>query len=97
VVTEVYTLQDMMEGYEESPLDDALYQNYKDTSVLAAVYEDRRVIELTVDGSDVVTVDTMQNHTQQVSDIVQQFGDGRVQFIGVEGGTDFRLTLVFKY
>ena len=86
-----------MEGYEDSPLDDALFQNYRTSDVLAAVYEDKRVIELTVDGSDVVTVDTIQNHTQQVSDIVQQFGEGRVQFVGVEGGSDFRLTLVYRY
>ena len=86
-----------MEDYEESPLEDALFQNYRQTSVLSAVYEDRRIIEITIDASDVVTVDTIQNHTQQVSDIVEALGAGRVQFIGVLGGSEFRIDLIYKY
>ena len=96
-MAEIYTLEDMMEGYEESPIEDALFQNYRQSSALAAVYQDKRIIELTIDASDIITVDTIQNHTQQVSDIVEQLGAGRVQFVGIQGGSDFRIDLVFKY
>jgi len=94
---DIYTLQDMMEDYEDSPLDDALYHNYKNTSVIASSYERDRTIEVMIDGGDIVPVDTIQNHAQQVSDIVEQLGVGRSQFVGIMGGSDFRVTLVFKY
>jgi hypothetical protein len=95
---EIYTLQDILEEeYEDDPLEDALWQNYKDTSAYAEVYADKRLIELGVDGSDMLSVDDIQNHTQQVSDIVQKLNAGRVQFVGILGGSEFRITLVFKY
>lgn len=95
---EIYTLDDMLsEAYETDPLEDALFDAFNGSSAYASVYGDRRIIELTVDGSDVVTVDHMQNYTQHISDVAEKLGAGRVEFVGVEGGSDFRINLVFKY
>ena len=95
---EIYTLEDILnEEYQSDPLEDALFDAFNGSSAYASVYGDRRTIELTVDGSDIVTVDHMQNYTQHISDVAEKLGAGRVEFVGVEGGTDFRITLVFKY
>lgn len=95
---ETYTLQDMMEeDSTESPLDDALFQAYRSTDTWTDVDEKRRLIEITVDADGVLTVDAIQTHTQQVSDIVQKLGAGRVQFVGVQGGTQMRVGLVYSY
>jgi len=95
---EIYTLQDILEEeYEDDPLEDALFQNYVNTSAYAEVYEKQRTIEVTVDANDIITVDTIQNHTQQVSDIVQKLNVGRVKFVGVLGGSEFRIALIFSY
>ena len=95
---EIYTLEDILnEEYQSDPLEDALFDAFNGSSAYASVYGDRRTIELTVDGSDVVTVDHLQNYTQHISDVAEKLGAGRVEFVGVEGGTDFRITLVFKY
>jgi len=98
VVNEIYTLQDILEEeYEPDPLDDALYDAFSRSSALVEVYADRRMIELTVDASDVITVDNMQNYTQHVSDVVQKLDAGTVQFIGVLGGSEDRMALIFAY
>jgi hypothetical protein len=95
---EIYTLDDMLtEEYQSDPLEDALFDAFNGSSAYASVYGDRRIIELTVDASDVITVDHMQNYTQHISDVAEKLGAGRVEFVGVEGGTDFRINLVFKY
>lgn len=97
---EIYTLQDMMEDEDdstESPLDDALFQAYRSTDTWTDVDEKRRLIEITVDADGVLTVDAIQTHTQQVSDIVQKLGAGRVQFVGIQGGTQMRVGLVYRY
>ena len=95
---EIYTLEDILnEEYQSDPLEDALFDAFNGSSAYASVYGDRRTIELTVDGSDIVTVDHMQNYTQHISDVAEKLGAGRVEFVGVEGGTDFRINLVFKY
>jgi len=95
---EIYTLQDMMEeDSTESPLDDALFQAYRSTDTWTDVDEKRRLIEITVDADGVLTVDAIQTHTQQVSDIVQKLGAGRVQFVGIQGGTQMRVGLVYRY
>ncbi len=95
---EIYTLQDMMEeDSTESPLDDALWEAFRQTDVLVDVDEKRRNIELTVDADGVLFVSAIQTFTQKVSDIVQQLGAGRVEFIGIQGGTDMRVGLVYRY
>ena len=95
---EIYTLEDILnEEYQSDPLEDALFDAFNGSSAYASVYGDRRTIELTVDASDTITVDHMQNYTQHISDVAEKLGAGRVEFVGVEGGTDFRITLVFKY
>lgn len=96
---EIYTLQDMMEenSVEDSPLDDALFQAYRGTDTWTDVDEERRLIEITVDADGVLTVDAIQTHTQQVSNIVQKLGAGRVQFVGIQGGTQMRVGLVYSY
>jgi len=95
---EIYTLEDILnEEYQSDPLEDALFDAFNGSSAYASVYGDRRIIELTVDASDVVTVDHMQNYTQHISDVAEKLGAGRVEFVGVEGGSDFRINLVFKY
>ena len=95
---EIYTLQDMLEEeYQDDPLEDALFDAFSGTSSYAEVYAKKRTIELTVDASDVITVDNMQNYTQYISDIVQKLGLGRVEFIGILGGSEFRIALIYKY
>ena len=95
---EIYTLQDILEEeYEDDPLEDALFDAFQGSSAYAEVYADRRMIELTVDASDVITVDNMQNYTQHISDVVQKLNVGKVQFIGVLGGSEFRIALIFAY
>lgn len=96
---EIYTLQDILEEeYEgDDPLEDALFDAFSNTSAYAEVYADRRMIELTIDASDVITVDNMQNYTQHISDVVQKLGVGKVQFIGVLGGSQFKIALIFAY
>ncbi len=94
---EIYTLQDMMEEeYPESPLDDALWQAFRNTEASADVDEKRRLIELTVDADAVLTVDAMKALSQQVSDAAQGVGE-QVVFVGIQGGVDMRVGLVFRY
>jgi hypothetical protein len=95
---EIYTLQDMMEEeYPESPLDDALWQAFRNTDASADVDEKRRLIELTVDADAVLTVEAMQAYSQQVSQIVETAGAGQVVFVGIQGGVEMRVGLVFRY
>ncbi len=95
---EIYTLQDILEEeYADDPLEDALFDAFSGSSAYAEVYADKRIIELTVDASDVITVDNMKNYTQHISDVIQKLGVGRVEFIGILGGSEFRIALVFKY
>ena len=97
---EIYTLQDMLEEEDhdsDSPLEDALFHAFSGSSAYAEVYADKRMIELTIDASDVITVDNMQNYTQHISDVVQKLNVGKVQFIGVLGGSEFRIALIFAY
>ena len=96
--SEVYTLQDMMEEeYPESPLDDALWQAFRSSDASADVDEKRRLIELTVDADAVLTVDAIQAFSQQVSQIVENAGAGQVAFVGIQGGVDMRVGLVYRY
>lgn len=95
---EIYTLQDILEEeYESDPLEDALFDGFNGSSAYAEVYADKRTIELTVDASDVITVDHIKNYTQHISDIVQKLNAGRVQFVGILGGSEFRIALVYKF
>ena len=94
---EIYTLQDMMEeDSTESPLDDALWQTFRNTDASADVDEKRRLIELTINADAVLTVDAMQAYSQQVSNVAQGVGE-QVVFVGVQGGVDMRVGLVFRY
>jgi GMP synthase PP-ATPase subunit len=94
---EIYTLQDMMEEeYPESPLDDALWQAFRNTDASADLNEKNRTIELTVDADAVLTVDAMKAYSQQVSDAAQGMGE-QVVFVGIQGGVDMRVGLVFRY
>ena len=94
---EIYTLQDMMEEEDpESPLDNALWQAFRNTDASADVDEKRRLIELTVDADAVLTVDAMQAYSQQVSNAAQGAGE-QVVFVGIQGGVDMRVGLVFRY
>ena len=96
--SEIYTLEDILnEEYQSDPLEDALFDAFSGSSAYAEVYADRRMIELTIDASDVITVDNMQNYTQHISDVVQKLGAGTVQFIGVLGGSEFNIALIFAY
>ena len=96
--TEIYTLQDMIaEEYQTDPLEDALYDAFQDSTAYAEVYPKARNIELSIDASDIVTVEHIQNYTQHISDVVQKLGAGRVRFSGVLGGSEFRIALVFGY
>lgn len=92
---EIYTLQDMLE--DEATLDDALFQAFRKSDTLVDVDEQRRLIEITVDADGVLTVDAIQNYSQQVSNIVEQLRAGRVEFVGIQGGVDMRVGLVYKY
>lgn len=100
---EIYTLQDMMEDDSiESPLDDALFQAYrhersKELITYFDVDEKRRLIELTVDADAVLTIDVIQAHSQKISNIVQELGAGQVKFIGIQGGMDMRVGLVYSF
>ena len=94
---EIYTLQDMMEeDSTESPLDDALWQAFRNTDASADVDEKRRLIELTVDADAVLTTDAMQAYSQQVSNAAQGAGE-QVVFVGIQGGVDMRVSLVYRY
>ncbi len=94
---ETYTLQDMMEEeYPESPLDDALWQAFRNSGAATDLDEKNRTIELTVDADAVLTVDAMQAYSQQVSNVAQGVGE-QVVFVGVQGGVDMRVGLVFRY
>jgi hypothetical protein len=94
---EIYTLEDMMEGeYDENPLDEALFQKFRNTDVLSDVDVKNRLIELTVDADAVLTVDMMQAYSQQVSDAAQGVGE-QVVFVGIQGGINMRVGLVFRY
>lgn len=94
---EIYTLQDMMEeDSTESPLDDALWQTFRNTDASADVDEKRRLIELTINADAVLTVDAMQAYSQQVSNAAQGAGE-QVVFVGIQGGVDMRIGLVFRY
>lgn len=95
---EIYTLQDIIaEEYQTDPLEDALYDAFEGSSALAEVYPEKRAIELTIDASDIITVEHIQNYTQHISDVVQKLGVGRVRFEGILGGSEFRVALVFGY
>jgi hypothetical protein len=95
---ETYTLQDMLaEEYQSDPLEDALYDAFEGSSAYTEVYPNKRAIELTIDASDIVTVEHIQNYTQHISDVVQKLGAGRVRFEGVLGGSEFKISLVFGY
>jgi len=94
---EIYTLQDMMEGeYDENPLEEALFQKFRSTDVLSDVDEKNRLIEITVDADAVLTVDMMKAYSQQVSDAAQGVGE-QVVFVGIQGGVDMRIGLVYRY
>ncbi len=94
---ETYTLQDMMEEeYPESPLDDALWQAFRNSGATIDLDEKNRTIELTVDADAVLTVDAMQAYSQQVSGVMQRVGE-QVVFVGVQGGVDMRIGLIFRY
>lgn len=95
---EIYTLQDILaEEYQPDPLEDALFDAFQGSSAYAEVYANKRSIELTIDASDIVTVEHIQNYTQHISDVVEKLGAGRVQFEGVLGGSEFKIALVFRY
>ena len=96
--SEIYTLEDMLaEEHQSDPLEDALYDAFQGSSAYAEVYANKRSIELTIDASDMITVEHIQNYTQHISDVVQKLGAGRVRFDGVLGGSEFRIALVFGY
>lgn len=96
---EIYTLGDILEAYheEDTSLEDALFDAFQNTSAYAEVDGARRAIELTVDASDTISVDDIQNYTQHISDIVEKMSAGRVKFVGVLGGTEFRITLIYTF
>jgi len=95
---EIYTLQDMMEEeYPENPLDDALWQAFRQTDASADLNEKNRTIELNIDADGIVFVSAIQTFTQTVSDAVESVGGGKVEFLGIQGGTNMRVYLVFRY
>lgn len=96
--SEIYTLEDILaEEYQSDPLEDALFDAFQGSTAYAEVYANKRAIELTIDASDMVTVEHIQNYTQHISDVVQKLGAGRVRFEGVLGGSEFNIALVFGY
>lgn len=96
--TETYTLQDMMEDESpENPLDDALWQAFRGTENMVDLDANRRLIELNVDADAVLTVAAMQAYSQQISDIVEKMGAGKVEFAGIQGGVNMRISLVYRY
>ena len=84
------------EEYPESPLDDALWQAFRNSGAATDLDEKNRTIELTVDADAVLTVDAMQAYSQQVSNVAQGVGE-QVVFVGVQGGVDMRVGLIFRY
>jgi hypothetical protein len=95
---EIYTLQDMMEeDSSESPLDDALWQAFRLSDATADVDEKNRTIELNVDADGILFVSAIQSFTQTVSDVVEKVGGGKILFVGIQGGTDMRVGLVYRY
>jgi hypothetical protein len=95
---EIYTLQDMMEeDSTESPLDDALWQAFRQTDILVDVNEEKRNIELTIDADEILFASAIQTLTQQVSDVVEKVGGGKVMFVGIQGGVNMRIGLIYRY
>ena len=94
----VLTLEDILpESTEFDTLEDAFFQMFRGTEIRPDMWERERSLELVMPGEDTIDVDMIQGLTQKCSDLISQHGAGQLQFLGVRGGSDWQVILVYKY